>query len=119
MGSGPSWHTVSKRVTYDLDIGELINAGDVNDHNRGNNVWNKRMPGGPRATRAVLFYRVPLEQEEDQLRDGDHEAFLVEGGYEHNRNGVLCRRDSMGSLVPSRHARQSHLSTSPRMPREH
>ena len=78
---GPSWHKVFKRDTYDLHSGELLASEEVNDENRSRPMgWNNRMPGGMRATRAVLHYREP-DKHKMKADDAD---YLKEMGNEYN-----------------------------------
>ena len=59
------------------------------------------MPGGPRATTIVLYYREPIAKDESKPKlDPNDAGYLKELGYECNRNGELCQRDGRGHLYP-------------------
>eukprot|EP00959_Pyramimonas_sp_CCMP1952_P112606 2354239-Pyramimonas_sp.AAC.1 len=58
MAGGPTWNTVERRTTYDMDSGAVIRAEDVKG------VTNKeilyvRIPGGPRDITTISYYRQP------------------------------------------------------------
>ena len=90
--SGPVWHTVERRITYDLHTGAIIRDENVKGVN-AKNILYAVIPDGPRDITTVLYYRPPAVQ--SPLGDAPEAArtlpLLDRTGPDFGNTNSLCR----------------------------
>ena len=107
MQSGPKWHTVERRVTYDRHTGDVIRDEDLKGVT-SHDILYAKLPSSPRDITTLLYYR-PLPADDANIA----RATVV-------RSDMLdCEGKSFGALNPlCRHFDKPSLVAIPAMLRQ-